>query len=370
MTNSVPGITVVSEIKKVKNENPLIRDVTCLIGCFEDTETLNTPVLCETLTQAEETFGDDDQYDGNAALKKVFHDGDKNKDISGCIIINCTTVTGSGENQNINRNLTEAKIKSALNLVALIDFDLLYVACECTDSIVTAVNDFANIRFKGKRSFDYVLVGARNTEALYISTAEKLGDRCAAFLTQPLKVNDETLTLVESGAYITNLIANLPVGNSLTAAVLDEVTGLGTEYLFACDEDGVPLDGNDGLGARLVGYGFFVIRLIDALNNTYEVVNSAGPNGLDLYMTRVTTYIVNKFALREALGKYNTLSMELITMECGKLYNTFTETLKLVKDIGYTVEKEDAKTVNVILDELVFAGIVTQINVFISIKVE
>ena len=35
MTNSIPDITVVSEIKKIKNDNPLIRDVVCLIGCFE-----------------------------------------------------------------------------------------------------------------------------------------------------------------------------------------------------------------------------------------------------------------------------------------------------------------------------------------------
>lgn len=361
MVNPIPDITVVSEIRKIKNANPLIRDVTCLIGCFEDTETLNTPTLCKSLPEAEKIFGDDTQYDGNAALKQIFH-----KDISGCLIINCTTVTGSGENPSINTNLTEAKIRTALNLVRLIDFDLLYVACEYTDSILTVVDDFANSRFEDKRPFDYSAVGTRNSEALYSTTAEKIGDRCAAFLTQPLGVNGEELTLIESGAYLTNLIATLPVGNSLTAKVLDEVTSLGTEYTFECNDDGTPKD----LGAKLVGFGFFVVRLINALENTYECVNSAGPNGLDLYMTRVTTYIVNEFALRQALGEHNNISMELIKMECGRLYNKFIDTLGLIKDIVYTVEKEDAETVNVLISELIFAGIVTKINVYITIGVE
>ena len=355
MTNIVPEINVVSEIKKIRNTNPLIKDVVCLIGCFEDTETLNTPVFCETLTYAETVFGSDTTYDGNAALKQIFH-----KDISGCIIINCNTVSGSGDNINVNRNLTDVKIKAALNLVRLIDFDLLYVAVEYTDSILTAVDDFANERFGNKRPFDYICTGTRNTEALYTATADKIGDHCIAFLTQTVGVNGDELTLIESGAYLTNFIANLSVGNSLTAKVLDEVTSLGTEYTF---------DETD-LGTKLVGMGYFVIRLIDALNNTYECVNSANPNGLDLYMSRVRDYIVNDFALRQTLGEQNNISMELIQTECGRLYTKFTNTLSLIKDIKYSVEKEDSETVNVIISELTFAGIVTKINVSINIKVD
>lgn len=53
MTNEIPNVTVTSEIVKIKKENPLIRDINCLIGCFEDYETVNTPVFCKTLTEAE-----------------------------------------------------------------------------------------------------------------------------------------------------------------------------------------------------------------------------------------------------------------------------------------------------------------------------
>ena len=71
MVNVIPDIHVTREIKKVKNNNPLIRDVVCLIGCFEDDTTTNTPVLCETLTDAETVFGDDTSVDANAALKQI-----------------------------------------------------------------------------------------------------------------------------------------------------------------------------------------------------------------------------------------------------------------------------------------------------------
>lgn len=355
MTNPIPDITVQSEVIKINKTNPLLRDVVCLIGCFEDTETLNTPTLCKTLTGAENIFGADTQYDGNAALKQIFR-----KDISGCIIVNCTSTTGSGDNITVNRTLTVSKIETALNLVRLIDFNSLYCAVEYTDAIVEAVDEFCNNRFKSKRPCGYTAVGTRTNASTYTTTANKLGDQNQAFLTQPLEVKDEQLSLIESGAYLTNLIATLPVGSSLTAKILDEVTGVGTEYTF---------DEGD-LGHTLVGLGFFVVRLIDALNKTYECVNSANHNGVDLYINRVKDYVVDDFALRKALGENNIVSAELINLECGRLYNKFVNTFKLVKDIIYTVENFDSETVNVNLQELVFAGVVTKINLNITIKVE
>ncbi len=363
MTNPIPEINVTSEIIKIKNENPLIRDVNCLIGCFEDYETINEPVFCTTLTEAEAIFGDDTQYDGNAALKQIFRDND----ISGCLIVNCTSVTGSGDNININRNLTQTKIEAAFDLIEFIDFDLLFVAMELTDSIIESIDEFRSKRFKAKRPFGWVGVGTRNNESSYETTSGKLGDGCRAFLTQPLGVKGEELSLLESGAYIAYIISTLPVGNSLTAKELPDVTSLGTSYTFATADDGTPID----LGAKLVGWGFFVVRLIDALNNTYEVVNSANPNGLDLYIGRVIDYIVNDFALRQFLGDKNLkVTHDLIKMECNSLYSKFCKRLELVETIQYTVEKLDAKTVNVKLVELVFADVITKINLSINIKVE
>lgn len=366
MTNEIPVINVTQEIIKIKNENPSIRDINCLIGCFEDTETVNEPVFCKTLTEAETIFGSDAQYDGNAALKQLFRD----EAISGCLIVNCTSTTGSGDNINVNRNLTVSKMETAFGLVELIDFDMLTVASELTDAFIEKIAEFRDKRFKAKRPFGWVGVGTRTDtigDGAYKTTSEKLGSGCRAFLTQPLGVNDEELTLVESGAYIAYLISTLEVGNSLTAKELPEVTSLGTSYTFATEDDGTPID----LGAKLVGHGFFVVRLIDALNNTYEVVNSANPDGLDLYIGRTTDYIVNDFALREFLGdKNNTPTHDLIKMECNRLYNKFKNTLGLIEGMTYNVEKTGPKTVNVNIVELNFADVITRINLSIAIKVE
>lgn len=364
MVNPVPEIIVTSEIKKVKNTNPLIRDIVCLIGCFESGDEY-TPVFCKDLTEAETTFGDDTEYDGNRALKKIFH-----KDISGCLIVNVpSTTSGTEPNITITQNITKKKLEDSLNTVALIDIDQLYVATELTDELITVIDDFCNDRFESKRPCGYIGAGSRTGASAaailsaYETTAGKLKDHCYAFITQTLTVNGDELDLIETGAYLTNLIANLPVGNSLTASTLPEVTGVGTTYTF--EKGATP-----GLGRSLVGLGFFVVRLIDALNNTYEVVNSAAPNGLDLYMNRVRDYIVNDYALRETLGKYNHITMELISLESGRLYTKFTDTLKLIKDIEYIVEQEDFETVNLIIRRLVFAGIVVKIHMSISIEVE
>lgn len=356
MTNKIPKITVKSEIKKVDNTNPLIKDVVCLIGGFEDDKTVNTPTFCSTLTEAEKTFGDDDTIDANLALKQIFRE-----DITGCLIVNVTTSTGSGDNINYQRNVTKTKLLEALATVNLIDFDLLYIASELTDELIVELDGFCGNRFENKRPCGYIGAGSRASAAAYITTSEKLGDWCYAFLTQPVIIGEDTLSLIESGAYLTNTIATLPVGNSLTAKILDEVTGLVTDYTFK----------EDDLGLKLVENGFFVIRLTDALNDSYECVNSAGPNGLDLYVSRVRDYIVNEFALRDFLGeRNNSVTMDLIGLECARIYNQFKEELALIEDMAYTIEKEDATTVNVIITELDFNGVITDLNVFITIEVE
>lgn len=353
MTNTIPKITVKSELKKVADTNPLIKDVVCLIGCFEDTETLDTPTFCESLAKAEQIFGDDDQYDGNAALKQIFHE-----DIAGALIVNCTSVSGT---DTVNRTLTQAKIESALALVDLIDFDILYCAVELTDGMIDKIAEFIAARFESKRPCGYIGAGSRANASAYTTTSGKLGDGCYAFLTQAVTVNDDELSLVESGAFLTNVIATLPVGNSLTAKVIDEINDVDTTYTFASGD----------LGETLVKKGFFVLRLTDALKNNYEIVNSSNPNGLDLYISRVRDYIVNDFALRDFLGeRNNNATMDLIGLECARIYNKFKDSLGLIEDMSYVIEKASSNKVNVIINELKFDGVVTEIDVYITIEVE
>ena len=351
MTNKEPIIKVKSEIKRISTSNPYIKDVVCLIGGFETDEKSGEVFFADTLAKAEEVYGDDTTVAANAALKQIFRE-----DISGAIIVNVTTTS----NDTASRDVTKAKLQSAVAALNDIEFDILYVIEDSSNDNLEVVAEFADARFENKKPFTWIATVTRASKSAYETSIGKVGDYCIAALTQPLDVGDDELSLEESGAYLTNLIARLNVGYSLTAKVLEEVNGLGTEYTF----------GEGQLGSDLVAMGYFVVRSINPLEGTYEVVNSANANGLDMYMTRVLCYIVNEFALRRYLGeRNNTATLSGISMECNRLLTMFRDDLSLVENITYAVNKKNAETVDVILNTIEFAGIITEIDVFITIEV-
>ena len=351
MTNKIPIIKVKSEIKRINTANPYIKDVVCLIGGFETTEKANEVFFAETLAEAEAVYGSDVTIDANAALKQVFR-----REISGAVIVNIS----SGSGDNIQRNITTAKLNSALAVLNDIEFDTLYVIEDSADGNIEALATFAAARFEAKKPFTSIITCTRASKAAYETTIGKVGDYAIAVLTQPLEVNGEELSLVESGAYLLNTIVRMNVGQSLTAKVLEEVTDVLTVY----NESTTPKL------SEMVGMGYFVVRSINPLEGTYEVVNSANANGLDMYMTRVLSYIVNEFALRRYLGeRNNTATLSGISMECNRLLTMFRDDLQLVENITYAVSKRDAETVDVILNTIEFSGIITEIDVAITIEV-
>ena len=351
MTNKIPIIKVKSEIKRISSSNPYIKDVVCLIGGFETTEKANEVFFAETLAEAEEVYGTDTTIDANAALKQVFR-----REISGAVIVNIS----SGSGDNIQRNITTAKLNSALAVLNDIEFDTLYVIEDSADGNIEALATFAAARFEAKKPFTRIITCTRASKAAYETTIGKVGDYAIAVLTQPLEVNGEELSLVESGAYLLNTIVRMNVGQSLTAKVLEEVTDVLTVY----NESTTPKL------SEMVGMGYFVVRSINPLEGTYEVVNSANANGLDMYMTRVLSYIVNEFALRRYLGeRNNNATLSGISMECNRLLTMFRDDLQLVENITYAVSKRDAETVDVILNTIEFSGIITEIDVAITIEV-
>ena len=354
MTNKIPKIEVKSEIKRISTGSPYIKDVVCIIGGFETATKSGEVFFAETLAKAEEQYRDDSETvlpDANKALIQAFR-----QDISGAIIVNVTTESSG----TYSRTVTKAKLQAAVAALTDIEFDILYVVEDAADANIEVVAEFADDRFEAKKPFTWICTCTRNTKALYETTIAKVGDYCVAALTQPLEVDGTDLSLVESGGYLLNTIARLNVGYSLTAKVLDDVTDLGTVY----DESTTPKL------SELVGMGYFVLRSINPLEGTYEVVNSANPNGLDMYMTRVLAYIVNEFALRKYLGeRNNTATLNGISMECNRLLTMFRDDLQLVEGITYAVEKKDADTVDVILNTIQFSGIITEIDVAITIEV-
>ena len=353
MTNKIPIIKVKSEIKKVVNTNPLIRDTVCIIGGFETTDNYLEPTAVTTIQKARETYGTDVTVDGNAALEQILADNI----VSNVIVVNVSRTSSD----TVVSTVTQTELDKAIAALDLIDFDILYVAAELTDALLKSVTDFADSRFEAKKPFGFVTAFTRASNSAYETTAGKLGDWSYAAVIQRLEIEDDELSLIETGGFITKQIATMSVGESLTAKTIPEITGIKSDDVetFSTGDD----------GAILTGYGYLLFRLINATTNTYEAVNSANPNGLDLYISRVRDYIVNEFALRTFLGnKSNTLTLDLIKMECSRIATMFAE-LGLIENMSYVVEKKDSETVNVIINSIQFAGIVTEIDVYITIEV-
>ena len=358
MTNSIPEITVKQEVKKITTTNPNLRDVVCLIGGFETEENYLTPVFYETLEGAEADLYDGSEStlpDANKVLRQIFREN-----ISGVLVVNVAVKSGSSAPYTWARTVTKTKLENSLAAVADLEFDLLYVAEELTDELITVIDTDAKAKFEAKKPYGYIGAGTRNNATAYTTTAAKLGDFCYAFLTQPLTIGTDDLSLLESGAWLTNYIARLPVQNSLTAKRLDEVNGVGTAYTF--------VEGD--LGATLVGLGYFVIRQLNPKDNVFECVNSACANELDLYINRCRDYIINDFSLRKFLGEHNTApSIDAVKMECNAILTKFRDQLKAVENITYAVEKVNSKKIKVILNSIDFADIITDIEVFVTIRV-
>lgn len=351
MTNKEPKIIVKQEIKKIDNTNPFIHDTVCLIGAMETDENTNVPILVSTIEEARLIYGDDVSVDGNSALEQILGDNQ----VSNVLIVNITTMSG----ETAQRNLTEAKLTSALESLDLIDFDILYVASDLTDAFITKVDEFASARFEAKNPVGFVCAVSRSSVALYKTTAGKVGDFCYGLINQKITIADDDLTLVESGAFITKEIALTPINESLTAKEIDGIDGLQDTYTFGAGSD----------GAELTGVGYLLFRLINASNNIYEAVNSANNNGLDLYISRGRDVIVREFALRQFLGdKSNNITLEMIKMECNRIYSRFKD-LGLIEGMNFAVQKKSADCVDVIINTIQFAGIITEIDVFITIEV-
>lgn len=359
MTNEIPEIIVRKEVKRIASQDPSVNDVICLIGGFETDENYLTPVFYELLEDAEADLYDGSEStlpDANKVLRKIFDDDN----ISGVLVVNVSVKSGSSPNYTWARSVTKTKLENSLAAVDQMEFNQLYVAEELTDELITSIDTVAKSRFKDKKPFGWIGAGSRANATAYGTTAGKLGDFCYAFLTQALGIRGETLSLLESGAWLCNYIARLPVQNSLTAKVLPDVTSVGTSYTFASGD----------LGETLVGLGFFVIRLINPMENTYECVNSAGANGLDLYINRCRDYIVNDFALRQFLGEHNNdITLDSVKTECNGILTKFRDDLSAVENINYAVEKVNSKTIKVILNSIEFADIITKIYVYLTIEV-
>ena len=76
-------------------------------------------------------------------------------------------------------------------------------------------------------------------------------------------------------------------------------------------------------------------------------------------------------SLHQFLGERNNeVTLDEIKHELDRVKTETVNSLNLLKDIEFTVEKRDATTVDVNIQRLLFDGLIAEINVYIALEVE
>lgn len=349
MTAKVPIVKVYRK-KSAKSPGTGEAGRIAVVGAFKSEET--DPQLFTSLDEAQTAFGNDDTFDGCAALPYLFMSG-----ATSVLAVNVSTKDGTTWTKTVdatNLALALAKIKGE-------EWDILYVAAVITDAFITLIDQYLDATWEIKYPAGYVAALGGATDAANITTAGLAGDHCYGLLTQQLTVNGVELSVLLSAAYYCGLLAGMQVGNTMTMKTIPYVTAASPELSF---ETG-------GSGKALLEAGITTIKCANRNAGRYIVVNSEQPNGLDLYVNRVRDYVVRELSLHEFLGERNRdVTLSVIKQEVDRVRNECINVLGLLRDIEFTVEKKNSQCVDIHIQRLLFDGIITEIDVYVTVEVE
>jgi hypothetical protein len=352
MSAVVPRVKVYLKQSPINNRPGMAGKIAC-IGAFDTEET--NPVLCAGLDEAYNLLGDDTTFNGVSCLDKLFTGA------TSVLAVNTTTWTGTGDNKTANKELTAQKLSDALAKIKGEDFDILFVAENITDEAIVIIDAFLAESFEMKYPAGFVAGLTRSSSSAYLATAAKAGQFCYGIITQQFTVGGVEYSIIDSGAYYAGILAAMNVGNSMTMKTIPYVTAVNPELSF---ETG-------GNGKALLEAGLTTVKCQDRGNGRYVVVNSQQPNGYDLYINRVRDFVVKEMSLHQFLGERNRpATFTEIEHELSNVKSECVDSLDLLEDIQYTVTKKDAQCVDIYIDSLVFAGIITQIDVYVRVEVE
>ena len=347
----IPEVAIKPATTKMVTQ-PGMAGTVAIVGAFDSDET--KIMAFTTLAQAQAELGADDSFMGCASLKQLFR---RDGGVASVLCANITTKTES----TTETEMTVEKLRIALSSIKGEKFDMVFVAAELTDEGIHIVKDFIDESYDLQKPIGTILPLNRDTVAKKQETA-KIFETGGLYglIDQQFTVKDNELSLVESAAYYCGVVAGSKVDQSMTMSVLPDVTAISQEYSFDENDDGY----------NLVSAGISIARCIDRANHKYVIVNSEQPSGLDLYIERTKDFIIRQIALEEYLGDKstsNSLTAIRSTIETKK--QLFVTTLKLLEDISYNVEKVSSNCVEVYLDSLKFAGVITTINVYVTVEV-
>jgi hypothetical protein len=259
------------------------------------------------------------------------------------------------------KTITADNLAASLAKIKGEDWDILFVAAPITDAFMAIIDAYLDSTYEMKYPAGFI--GALNgaNDAADIATAALAGEHCYGLIVQQLNINGVGRSKLLSAAYYAGLIAGMGVGDTMTMKTVPGVTRCYPELSFD----------TGGAGKALLEAGITTIKPVDRNTGRHIVVNSEQPNGLDLYINRVRDYVVKEMSLHPFLGERNNeTTLNEIKHEVDRVKSECIDTLKLLKDIEFNVEKISAQCVEINISRLVFDGLITEIDVNITLEVE
>lgn len=352
MTAVVPSIHIYNKTTQLINR-PGMASKIAVVGAF-DSEITN-PQSFLSVGEAQQVLGTDSTFNGCTVIEDLFYGA------SSLLAVNITTWTGTGNDKTADKSLTTAKLTSALAKIKGEDFDILFIAETLTDTFLPIIDTFLDETFEMKYPAGYIGVLNGETSSANVTSAGLAGEHCYGLLTQSGDVGGVTKSLLQFGAYYCGVVAGMNVGNTMTQKIVPYVTSITPELSF---ETG-------SVGKAYVEAGLTTLKCQNRAGGNYIVVNSEQPNGYDLYVNRVRDYVVKEMSLHQFLGDRNrNKTHSEIEQELNRVKNKCVNVLDLLEDINFTVQKKDANCVDIYIDSLVFAGIITRIDVYVKLEVQ
>lgn len=350
-----PKIVVIEDAVSVQNNNPGMAGSIAVIGAFDSEVTDLT--VCTTATAAHTIFGTTGtagEFKGTDTIDYLFIGA------SELLVANITTWSDD-EPPEAQTTLTNDKLNAALAKLKDEEFDILFIAEELADASQTIVTTWLENEFKGKLAHGQVAQLSKSTAADYAASVATFSKNVFWINTQVFNYYGTELDLNRSTAVMAGLIAGLDVNKSLTAKIIPGINGVNPEYTFESGD----------IGAKLMELNVPVIKPRNRRLNKYICINSKLPNELDLYINRTRDYILNRVAVETYLGDpSNERTVEGITTIMETIREECVNTLNLLEDIIYHVNKVSAECVDIVIDKMVFNGVITEIDIHYSIEVQ
>ena len=355
-----PQIIVKKRASEQINTNPNYAGDIGIIGAFNSEITDLT--ICSNVTEAKTKFGimgTEGDFKGTDAIPLLFNGA------SSLLVANITTWTDD-TTPEAETTLTDAKLTAALNKLHHVDFDILFIAEELSDSQQEIVTAWLDAEFEAKFPHGQISELTKSTAAAYETSISKFSDKVFYINTQSFGFNGETLSLNRSTALIAGFIAGTQTNLSLTNKEVTGITSVDPEYSTAAGQ----------LGAALLSLNipFLKRRFVSSKKaNVFYVVNSALPDGFDIYIYRIRDQILKDIQAEVIIGQqYDAVTENGIVTLMEGLKQRYVENYRGVKDIKYHIEDDplNAQCINIVIDEIVFNDIITLVNIFYNIRVE